>query len=103
MSALLQRGWWARAPFADDEAFDFAWQAWDAECKSVEERKVAGTIEIEDNGCGFATLLVITGPLAGTVWWDGRASCDQIVPLSLDHAGGAQPGNLYAWTSCPAR
>jgi len=86
-----------RADFPGDESFDTAWRAWDQECGLFQERKTAGAIEIQDNGCGFATLLVITGPLAGTVWWDGRASCDLIVPLSLDHAGGARPARLEEW------
>jgi hypothetical protein len=83
--------------FSDEVSFMTAWQAWDAECELAEDGKTAGAIEIEDNGCGFATLLAITGPLAGTVWWDGRATCDQIVPLSVDHAAGARPATLDEW------
>lgn len=86
-----------RAGFKDQESFDAAWRAWDAQCAQAEEHKTAGAIEIEDNGCGFATLLVITGPLAGTVWWDGRATCDQIVPLSLDHVVDTRPARLGEW------
>lgn len=83
--------------FPDEASFDAAWRAWDAECEVAENRKTAGAIEVEDNGCGFATLLVISGPLAGTVWWDGRATCGQIVLLSRDHAGGAEPVRLNEW------
>ena len=86
-----------RAGFPDDESVATAHRVWVAELDRVEERKTAGAIKIEENGCGFATLLVITGPLAGTVWWDGRSSCDLIVPLSLDHAGGARPVRLDEW------
>lgn len=87
----------ARASFAHDAAFDAAWQARDAHCERFEQRKTAGAIAIEANGCGFATLLVITGPLAGTVWWDGRATCDRIVPLPLDHAAGSRPARFAEW------
>jgi hypothetical protein len=47
--------------------------------------------------CGFVTLLAITGPLAGTAWWDGRASRELIVPVSLDHPGGAEPVTFGEW------
>ncbi|MEU9032521.1 hypothetical protein AB0D46_34455 [Streptomyces sp. NPDC048383] len=40
----------------------------------------------------------MSGPLAGTVWWDGRASRDLILPLSLDHpGGGARPVTFGEW------
>ncbi len=42
---------------------------------------------------------MLSGPLVGTVWWDGRATCDRIVPLSLDHDGGARPVRFGEWLS----
>lgn len=83
--------------FTDGRAHAEAWQAWDQEYEVFQDHKTAGAVVLQDNGCGFYTLLAITGPLAGTVWWDGRASCDLIVPLSLDHAGGAQPVGFAEW------
>ncbi|MFD7031457.1 SMI1/KNR4 family protein [Streptomyces sp. NPDC059917] len=83
--------------FADERAHAEAWRAWDRECEVFEDRKTAGSVILQDNGCGFSTLLAVTGPLAGTVWWDGRATCDLIVPLSLDHAGGARPVTFEEW------
>ncbi|NGO75444.1 SMI1/KNR4 family protein [Streptomyces sp. YC504] len=83
--------------YADAAAFDRAWRAWDAECEEFEDRKTAGAVIAQEHGCGFATLLAITGPLAGTMWWDGRATCDLILPLSLDHAGGARPVTFDEW------
>ncbi|RKT02284.1 hypothetical protein BX286_0168 [Streptomyces sp. 3211.6] len=74
-----------------------AWQAWDRECEVFEEQKTAGAVTLQDNGCGFYTLLAVTGPLAGTVWWDGRATCDLIIPLSLDHMGSARPVTFSEW------
>jgi hypothetical protein len=84
------------ADFADDALYQAAWRAWDAEYEVFQDHKTAGAIIAQDNGCGFATLLVVTGPLAGTLWWDGRASCDLIVPLSLDHLRG-RPVILGEW------
>ncbi|MGN9790566.1 SMI1/KNR4 family protein [Streptomyces sp. OZ13] len=83
--------------FADEQAHEEAWQAWDDECGDFEDRKTAGAVVLQEHGCGFSTLLAVTGPLAGTVWWDGRATCDLIVPLSLDHAGSARPATFDEW------
>ncbi|GAA0328736.1 hypothetical protein GCM10009540_55710 [Streptomyces turgidiscabies] len=59
--------------------------------------KTAGSVVLQEYGCGFSTLLVLAGPPAGTVWWDGRATCDRIVPLSLDHVDGARPIHFGEW------
>lgn len=83
------------ADFPDEESFRSAWRAWDAECELAEDRKIAGAITIQENGCGFSTLLAITGPFAGTVWW----LADLTVPLSVDHVGGGQPATLIEWLS----
>ncbi|MQY03759.1 SMI1/KNR4 family protein [Actinomadura macrotermitis] len=83
--------------FPDEQAYAQAWQAWDAEYEVFQDRKTAGAIIAQEHGCGFATLLVLTGPLAGTLWWDGRATCDLIVPLSLDHTNGARPVTFNEW------
>ena len=90
-----------RLPQAEDypneEAFWEAMSSWNVESWEFEERKTAGAVVAKEHGCGFATLLVITGPLAGTLWWDGRASCELIIPLSLDHAGGARAVTFGEW------
>ncbi|MEU6394495.1 SMI1/KNR4 family protein [Streptomyces sp. NPDC046939] len=83
--------------FEDDAAYQEAWRAWDDKVGRFEDLKTAGAVVIQEHGCGFSTLLALTGPLAGTVWWDGRATCDLIVPLSLDHACGAQPVRFGQW------
>lgn len=92
---------WLREPRAEDfpdaRSHVAAHQAWEAECEDFEDRRTAGAIVIQEHGCGFATLLALTGPLAGTLWWDGRATCDLIVPLSLDHFHGAPPVTFGQW------
>jgi len=85
------------ADYPDEDAFSAAVGAWNAEYAEFDERKTTGSVVAKEHGCGFATLLVITGSLAGTLWWDGRATCDLIVPLSLDHAGGARPVTFGEW------
>ncbi|MFF2009268.1 SMI1/KNR4 family protein [Streptomyces sp. NPDC058195] len=92
---------WRREPRAgdhpDEAAFARAMAAWGEEYDAFEDRKTAGAVVVREHGCGFATLLAVTGPLAGTMWWDGRATCDRILPLSLDHTGGARPVTFGEW------
>ncbi|MER5258768.1 SMI1/KNR4 family protein [Streptomyces sp. NPDC002855] len=83
--------------FGDETGYLAAWRAWDEEVGRFEDLKTAGSVVVQEHGCGFSTLLVLTGPLAGTVWWDGRATCDLIVPLSLDQVGGARPVRFAEW------
>ncbi|MEV8319957.1 SMI1/KNR4 family protein [Streptomyces sp. NPDC059900] len=83
--------------FDDEAAYLAAWRVWDDEAGRFEDWKTAGAVVVQDLGCGFYTLLVLTGPLADTVWWDGRATCGRIVPLSLDHLGGAGPVRFAEW------
>ncbi|WP_329204192.1 SMI1/KNR4 family protein [Streptomyces sp. NBC_00683] len=79
--------------FPDHNAYRAAWEQWDAEYEVFEERKTSGAVFIQDNGCGFSTLLVVSGPLRGSLWFDGRATCDQILPLNL----GGQPVSFTDW------
>ncbi|MEU8936145.1 SMI1/KNR4 family protein [Streptomyces sp. NPDC048409] len=78
----------AREPLEDNypnhDAYQQAWKQWDAEYEVFQERKTSGAVFIQDNGCGFSTLLVVAGPHRGTIWFDGRSTCDQILPLNLD-------------------
>lgn len=67
-----------REPSRDDAE---AWAAWDDECGVLQERKTAGAVYIQENGCGFNTLLVVTGPHRGEMWFDARATCDLILPM----------------------
>ncbi|MFJ2738990.1 SMI1/KNR4 family protein [Streptomyces sp. NPDC087440] len=60
-----------------------AWRAWDHECGVLQERKTAGAVFVREGGCGFSTLLVVTGPHRGEMWFDARATCERILPLTL--------------------
>ncbi|MHC6628562.1 SMI1/KNR4 family protein [Streptomyces globosus] len=83
--------------FRDGPTAAAAWSAWDAEYEEFQDRKTAGSVVLQEHGCGYATLLALSGPLAGTMWWDGRASHDLIVPLSLDHEAGGRPATFAEW------
>ena len=79
--------------FPDHHAYRAAWEQWDAEYGVFQERKTSGAVFIQDNGCGFSTLLVVTGPHRGSLWFDGRATCDRILPLNL----GGRPVSFMDW------
>lgn len=79
--------------FQDHNAYRTAWEQWDAEYGVFQERKTSGAVFIQDNGCGFSTLLIVTGPYRGSLWFDGRATCDQILPLNLC----GQPVSFMDW------
>ncbi|WMX45771.1 SMI1/KNR4 family protein [Streptomyces roseicoloratus] len=69
-----------REPPREDQE---AWQAWDDECGVLQERMTAGAVYLQEGGCGFHTLLVVSGPHRGEMWFDSRATCDRILPLRL--------------------
>ncbi|HEY9438225.1 MAG TPA: SMI1/KNR4 family protein [Streptomyces sp.] len=79
--------------FSDHDAYRAAWEQWDAEYGVFQEHKTAGAVFIQESGCGFSTLLVVTGPYRGSLWFDGRATCDQILPLNL----GGEPVSFTDW------
>ncbi|MER5281100.1 SMI1/KNR4 family protein [Streptomyces sp. NPDC002809] len=79
--------------FPDENAYRAAWRQWDAEYEVFQERKTSGAVFVQDNGCGFATLLVVTGALRGSLWFDGRATCDRIIPLHL----AGRPVSFEEW------
>ncbi|GAA3392733.1 SMI1/KNR4 family protein [Streptomyces roseoviridis] len=83
-----------REPPREDAA---AWAVWDAECGVLQERKTAGAVSIREGGCGFHTLLVVTGPHRGEMWFDSRATCDLIVPMRFR----GRPATFADWVAHP--
>ncbi|MFB7598424.1 SMI1/KNR4 family protein [Streptomyces sp. NPDC056160] len=82
-----------REDFADEDAHRAAWQRWDDEYGVLQDHKTAGAVCVQENGCGFATLLVLTGPHRGEMWFDARATCDRILPMRL----GGGPVSFAQW------
>ncbi|MGW4164536.1 SMI1/KNR4 family protein [Streptomyces sp. NPDC004788] len=70
-----------------------AWEMWDAECGVLQERKTAGAVFLREGGCGFRSLLVVTGPHRGEMWFDARATCDLLLPMRL----GGRPATFADW------
>ncbi|MFD8913164.1 SMI1/KNR4 family protein [Streptomyces sp. NPDC059575] len=79
---------WERRPKREDHPSDAAYQAeydtWQEAADELEAARVAGAVFLHDDGCGFSTLLVVSGPMRGTMWFDGRATCDRLNPLLND-------------------
>ncbi|WP_328497890.1 SMI1/KNR4 family protein [Streptomyces sp. NBC_00414] len=82
-----------RENHARDDAYRAAWAQWDAEYEVFQERRTSGAVFIQENGCGFSTLLVVTGPHRGTMWFDARATCDRILPMKRN----GQPVSFGSW------
>ena len=59
-------------------------EEWDAKVNSAYwiSSLVDGAFPISDVGCGTSQMIVVSGPLAGTVWVDSRADQRGIFPLS---------------------
>ncbi|MFD4878193.1 SMI1/KNR4 family protein [Streptomyces sp. NPDC058420] len=89
---------WETEPQVGDYASAAAYQAdhdvWTESADAAEEARTSGTAPLCDDGCGFYTLLVVSGPMRGTMWFDGRATCDRLNPL-LNDAG--QPATFAEW------
>lgn len=89
---------WESAPKREDYISDTAYEAdhraWREAADAAEEARAAGAVFLCDDGCGFYTLLVVSGPLRGTMWFDGRATCDRINPLLNDDR---RPATFAEW------
>ncbi|MFJ5923919.1 SMI1/KNR4 family protein [Kitasatospora sp. NPDC092948] len=77
-------------PEEHDQALWAARLAWD----EAEAARTAGLVTLTDDGCGFSTGLVLGGPYRGTVWFDGRATCDRLNPLLND---ADRPAGFAEW------
>ncbi|MCR6484470.1 SMI1/KNR4 family protein [Amycolatopsis sp. OK19-0408] len=69
----------AREPSRDEAPT--AWQAWDGECEAVHALETVGALFLATDGIS-RTWLAVSGPYAGTLWFDMRATADRIVPIT---------------------
>ncbi|MBW8485806.1 SMI1/KNR4 family protein [Actinomadura parmotrematis] len=72
--------------FPSTEAFEAACESWRQEAWAFELWQVAGTFVARSHGCTFNTRMAVSGPLAGTMWWEDLGCAGEIVPLSLDYS-----------------
>jgi hypothetical protein len=83
---------WASRPQREDYVSDAAYRTahgdWYENADALEDARATGAIFLTDDGCGYYTLLVVSGPMRGTMWFDGRAATERLNPL-LDDDGQA--------------
>ncbi|MET9065051.1 SMI1/KNR4 family protein [Streptosporangium sandarakinum] len=89
----------SRDAYPDEEGYRRAFGIWNDELDELDEALAAGTLYMSDRGCGYYTLLAVTGPERGTMWEDVRAVGMGIVPLGGD-GGRVTFGQWYLdWLS----
>ncbi|MFF3350628.1 SMI1/KNR4 family protein [Streptomyces sp. NPDC002779] len=72
--------------FAADNAFRRAYATWDARYEELSHAQEAGAVFLSEQGCGYASLLVMTGPHRGAIWEDLRPADQGIKPSGHDFA-----------------
>ncbi|MGW1884056.1 SMI1/KNR4 family protein [Streptomyces sp. NPDC001970] len=70
----------------DEEEFQRACRAWDDRGDELYDAQTAGAVFITEQGCGYNSLLVVTGEHRGTIWDDLRACDAGIVPKGWSFA-----------------
>jgi hypothetical protein len=81
LTAELEREEPQRADYPDDDAFFAAYAAWDVRRDELHDAFTERTLCISHQGCGYYSLLAVTGPLRGTMWNDIRAIGEGVVPV----------------------
>jgi hypothetical protein len=90
---------WESEPKREDYVSSAAYQtddiAWQQLVEEADAARTAGAIFLREHGCGFSTLLVVSGPMRGSMWFDGRATCDRLNPLLNDDRQAATFAEWY--------
>ncbi|MCO6010577.1 SMI1/KNR4 family protein [Actinoallomurus purpureus] len=89
---------WSQQPreeeYASVSAYQDAQRAWWDAYQATEEARTTGAIFLRSGGCDYETLLVVSGPMRGTMWSDERAYTDRIDPI-LHYDG--HPATFAEW------
>ncbi|MEU8618118.1 SMI1/KNR4 family protein [Streptomyces sp. NPDC048623] len=72
--------------YGTDEEFRRAYAAWDARYEELNDAREAGAVFLSEQGCGYTTLMVMTGPHRGSIWEDLRPMDRGIEPTGHDFA-----------------
>ncbi|MFH8291167.1 SMI1/KNR4 family protein [Streptomyces sp. NPDC018059] len=67
----------------DETRFRRDHHAWARREDDLLEILTEGTLCVGEQGCGYSTLLALTGPERGTVWHDARAAAEGVVPVQF--------------------
>lgn len=84
-----------RENYTSDAVYQADHDAWQEAAYAIEAARATGAVFLCDDGCGFYTLLVVSGPMRGTMWFDGRATCDRLNPLLNDDRQAATFAEWY--------
>lgn len=84
--ATLEKQEPERDAFAADEEFRSAYGVWEARYEEVYDAQEAGAVFLSEQGCGYASLMVMTGPHRGAIWEDLRPMDRGINPIAHDFA-----------------
>ncbi|MGA5823315.1 SMI1/KNR4 family protein [Kitasatospora sp. NPDC094028] len=79
----------------DPADFEAARAARDEAVEAAERDRVTGAVFLAGHGHNFSTLLVVSGPDRGSMWFDGRPTCDRLNPLLTDAGRPASFGEWY--------
>ncbi|MFJ7246237.1 SMI1/KNR4 family protein [Kitasatospora sp. NPDC098652] len=89
---------WDNPPREEDHRRPEEWlaarTAWEEAAEAAEADRVTGAVFLKGHGHGFSALLVVTGPHRGTMWFDGRPTCDRLNPLLTDDG---RPATFAEW------
>ncbi|MFE0171429.1 SMI1/KNR4 family protein [Streptomyces sp. NPDC059002] len=67
----------------DEERFRRDYAAWDARDDELLDALTDGTLYLSEQGCGYYTLMALTGPERGTMWHDARAAAEGVIPVEF--------------------
>ncbi|MEU6056849.1 hypothetical protein [Streptomyces sp. NPDC047097] len=70
--------------YASEDEFRCAHAAWDARYEELYDAQEAGAVYLGEQGCGYASLMVMTGPHRGAIWEDLRPADRGIEPTGHD-------------------
>ncbi|MFI8391891.1 SMI1/KNR4 family protein [Streptomyces sp. NPDC085540] len=72
--------------FASHDEFRHAYTVWDARYEELNDAQEAGAVFLSEQGCGYTSLMVMTGPHRGAIWEDLRPMDGGIVSTGQDFA-----------------
>ncbi|MFD7584558.1 SMI1/KNR4 family protein [Kitasatospora sp. NPDC059811] len=81
--------------YADPADFAAARDARNEAVEAAERDRVTGGVFLAGHGHNFSTLLIVSGSDRGSMWFDGRPTCDRLNPLLTDAGRPAGFGEWY--------
>ncbi|GAA3761697.1 hypothetical protein GCM10022205_56850 [Spinactinospora alkalitolerans] len=81
LTTAHQAGKPLRRTYADPDEYVRDYHAWDERDDELFDALDEGSLRVSEHGCGYFTLLAVTGPERGTMWADVRATDEGAVPF----------------------